>query len=234
MIVARTLAIAFAAGSVVTAQTLPGVLRFDDSDRDYLIHLPSGWDGVSEVPLLVGLHGGGGSNETFAGPNRFLSAADREGFVAVFPNAVDGVWNDGRDIYPPEIASIDDVGFVAALIDQIAASLPIDADRIYATGMSNGGMLTHRLALEMSYTPDGNRLAGFAPIVANLPLDLLPTEPSLPMHGLLTVGTLDPLMPFEGGQVNQTRGAVLSSNNTRDVWRHRLGLNEATATEIDF
>lgn len=216
------------------AQTTPGTLRFEGLDREYLLHTPTGWDGVTPLPLLVGLHGGGGSNQAFAGSNGFLEAANREGFIAVFPNAVAGVWNDGRGANQPQVRAINDVGFVAALIDEVANTLPIQADGVYATGTSNGGMLTHRLALELGYTPGGNRLAGFAPIVANLPLDLLPAEPSLPLHGLLAVGTIDPLMPFIGGQVSGSQGRVISSDNTRDVWRTRLGLAEAGFEEVFF
>lgn len=73
-----------------------GTLRFGGLDRTYRLRVPEGHDPTTPTPLLIGLHGGGGGSQTFSEKNGFAELADRGEYLGLFPDAVNGVWNDGR------------------------------------------------------------------------------------------------------------------------------------------
>lgn len=111
----------------------------------------------------------------------------------------------------------DDVGFLAALIDHISQDYTIDPERVYATGISNGGLMSLRLACELS-----EKIAAVAPVTAALSEDLYATcTPSYPISVLIINGTEDPLVPWDGGEITvgrQKRGRVLSTPDTVAFW----------------
>lgn len=203
-------------------------------EREYLLSLPDGWDGVSPAPLLFSLHGGGGTNTRVAS-DPLAALASSQGYIGVYPQGYEKSWNDGRATTAANMAGVDDVGFFAALIDTLADTYAVDSNRIYATGTSNGGTMSYRLAAELNTTPDGNRLAGIAPTSANMPIELLEAvDPHLPVHVLMMVGTADPLMPFEGGTNSGEGLGVLSSAATRDYWLGELGIDATQPTLVTF
>ena len=93
---------------------------------------------------------------------------------------------------------VDDVGFIGALIDKLSIDYPVDPKRIYATGMSNGGMMTHRLGIELA-----DRVAAIAPVVATVFGD--EREPTRPVPALMINGMLDKSVPFRGGRAGEAR-----------------------------
>lgn len=210
------------------------MLAHDGLTRWYDAYVPDGL-GETPVPLLVVLHGGTQSNDVMrAGASLELrTLADRERFVVAFPNgtsSTDGTsgpsgsfnWNDCRSDAGPAATAADDVGFVAALIDALAARFPIDADRVYVAGASNGGMMAYRLALELS-----DRVAAVAASIANVPANSECRDAPLePVSVLIMNGTADRIMPWAGGQVGGNRGLVVSAEATRDFWRERLGTSD--------
>ena len=148
----------------------------------------------------------------------FDRLADRHGFLAVYPDGFEQHWNDCRAAatYSANTKNIDDVAFFGKMIDFFVAEQHANPDRVYATGISNGGQLAYRLALEL---PD--RIAAVAPVAASLPDDAnLDCEKSgKPVAILVLNGTEDPMNPYEGGEVALyglwgSRGTVLSTDAT--------------------
>lgn len=194
-------------------------------DRTYYLHAPRGRRSERARPLVLVLHGGGkGDGMTVAKSLGFTQLADRHGFVVAYPNGIDAQWNDGRgETYSGDLdASVDDVGFISALIDELVRTERVDPDRVYVTGISNGGMMTLRLGCELS-----DKLAAIAPIAANIPANIVEgCEPERALPVLVMNGTADPLVPWEGGEVHfgrKTMGEVVSTAETVGFWVERDG-----------
>lgn len=198
-----------------------GSIIHNGLERTYRIHIPSSHDKSKPMPLVIALHGGGGTGEkmekhTLGG---FNSLSDKEGFVVVYPDGIEKHWNDGRGKvqYRAHREKIDDIGFISALIDDLVKRQNIDNKRIYVTGISNGAMLSNRLACELT-----GRITAIAPVAGNMPYDLAPhCSPSKPISVLMISGTKDPMMPWEGGEISFGRlrfGRVLSLMETIKFW----------------
>lgn len=155
-------------------------IEFEDQQRVFHLHLPPTYDGQTDLPLVIVLHGGGGNGPRIAKQTDFEAKADAEGFVAVFPTGQDA--GNGRHYWNTEMETADhpvrntvtgdDMGFIATLIDHLTDELAIDEQRIYVTGFSNGAGLTHRLACELS-----DRIAAAAAVASALSAECDPVSP---------------------------------------------------------
>jgi polyhydroxybutyrate depolymerase len=192
-------------------------IEFEGRTRSYLLYLPPAVTGPKALPLLLAFHGGGGQGQSMQRLTGFNTLADQQGFIAVYPDAVDKNWNDGRD--SPFLASqregINDTGFVSALIDHLSHNLNIDPKRIYATGMSNGGIFSQMVGCELA-----GKIAAIAPVAGSMATKLAPNcNPARPLPVMMIMGTDDPLVPWQGGAVvNDKRGTVLSVADTIQKW----------------
>ncbi|NBC09200.1 MAG: hypothetical protein GVY26_18565, partial [Bacteroidetes bacterium] len=121
--------------------------------RQYVVHEPAAYDDQAPLPVVLVLHGGGGSAQVTQNFTMMNPVADANGFLAVYPqgyteNSSGFVWADGRGT-AADAEGIDDVGFVGRLIDSLQLQYKIDTTRVYACGFSNGGFMTQRLACEL-------------------------------------------------------------------------------------
>lgn len=148
-------------------------MDFDGRERSYIVHLPPKEKMNGPVPLIFHLHGGRGTAKGTSGLTfgRFNELADRDGFIVVYPNAIDKNWNDGRKL-EDELAwkeDIDDVGFITAIVNDLKQKYKIDSQRIFTTGMSNGGFMSSRLLCDRA-----DIFRGGAILTASLSKDYMP------------------------------------------------------------
>lgn len=200
-------------------------LFFDGRNRTYNVYVPQSLSQFESVALVLVLHGGGGTGEGMEKLtlSRFHDLAERDGFIVVYPDGVENHWNDGRELQDTAFReNIDDVGFIAALIDELSTQYPIDTRRVYATGISNGGMMSYRLACELS-----ERIAAIAPVVASIsPAVAADCTPSRLIPVLIMNGTDDPLVKIEGGErdvLGRSIGRILSLDENVALWMEHNG-----------
>ncbi|HTZ40682.1 MAG TPA: PHB depolymerase family esterase [Syntrophales bacterium] len=172
-------------------------LRHGGRTRTYLVHLPVSYSKDKAWPVVLIFHGGGGSGEQMAKMTGFSEKADREGFIAVYPNGT-GLWqnrfltwNAGNCCAWAYENRIDDVGFIRALIGKLKSDYAVDDRRIYATGISNGGMMSYRLACELS-----DLIAAIGPVAGAQNLDCKPLRP---VSVIVLHGTADLYVRYGGG-----------------------------------
>lgn len=198
-------------------------VRVGERLRGVELHVPFGDAGVPR-PLVLIFHGGSQSAGEMEQMSGLSAAADRHGFVAAYPEGFESSWNDGRGTTRAARAGVDDVAFARALLGEIPRRTAIDPRRVYAVGISNGGLLVARLACEMA-----DRFAAVAVVAASMSETL--AEDCRPARGIPILGihgVEDPLVPFAGGEVRGGRaieatgrvagGRVLSAQATREFW----------------
>jgi polyhydroxybutyrate depolymerase len=174
------------------------VMTFQEHERFTIVHVPPGYKAGTPAPVVLVFHGGGGNPQAMRYQTGMDKSADREGFVSVYPGG-SGVrarkmltYNAGSCCSYAVDKHIDDVRFTADLIDELARHLTIDRRRIYATGLSNGAMLSQRLGCELS-----DRIAAIAPVSGTL--EIPSCHPERPVPVMEFHGMLDKNVPFNGG-----------------------------------
>lgn len=180
---------------------IAGKMNVDNRDRTYLLNLPPDYyKNESAVPLVIALHGTGGSAAQFERDYRFTEQTNRSGFAVVYPEGVrsDGLlklrtWNAGTCCHFAYEQNVDDVKYVRTLIEQLSGIYKINAKKIYVTGMSNGGMMAYRLAAELS-----DKIAAVAPVSSTMVLPG-PIHPSRPVPVLHIHSVQDTIVPYAGG-----------------------------------
>ncbi len=228
-LVAATFLCVFALCTSHTPKSIPAVdeTRTPDHDgrqRTYLLHVPDGLHDNEPVPLVFVFHGGGGGGSGMVSLTEFDKLSDREEFIVVFPNGVGDSWNDGRQNLASEayLLDLDDVGFVDAMIETISLEYPVDRDKVYATGISNGAIFSHFLAAKRAST-----FAAIAPVVGGLAIPFNEQlNPDDTVSVLVIQGADDPLVPYDGGQIaGGNRGAIISTDDTVELWVQNDGCN---------
>ena len=193
-------------------QLMEGFVTVDGENRTFVLYYPN----VSEnstLPLLMVFHGHGGEGYQIMNATGFNDIADREKFAVVYPDGMNKRWNDGRR-EPAENTKYDDVKFVNLLIEKLAKNFHIDTTRIFATGMSNGGIFSFYLAYKLS-----NKILAIAPVAANIPDNIIEEyKPEFPISLLLINGTADKLIKYDGGEVgfskSKYRGKTISTDES--------------------
>jgi polyhydroxybutyrate depolymerase len=159
--------------------------------RDFRLYQPANLPRSTAVPLVVMLHGALGTGSQAETSYGWNAEADREGFVVAYPGGVSRSWAVSPDCCgPPARDGVDDVAFIQQLVSTVADQLPVDRTRIYATGISNGGMLAYRLAC------DTKLFAAIGPVAAT---QLGPCPSPAPTSVIHIHGTADRTVPYDGG-----------------------------------
>jgi polyhydroxybutyrate depolymerase len=174
-------------------------------ERSYLVHVPKSYDPKKPVPVVLAFHGAAMTGRLMALVSGLSPTADREGFLVVYPDGTGDLvltWNAGGLRGPLARNKADDVAFTAALLDDLARVAAIDARRVYATGLSNGAMMTYRLAAELS-----DRIAAIAPVAGAMPNEKF--TPKRPVSVLHFHGTADTLVPYKGARGRMPRFMTL-------------------------
>jgi polyhydroxybutyrate depolymerase len=167
-------------------------------ERRAIVHVPPRAVQVREIPVVLNFHGGGGHGANEQEYSLMDRLADRENFIAVYPNGTGRfgnrllTWNAGTCCGYAVINKVDDVAFVRALITKLTESIPIDRWRIYATGLSNGAMMSHRLAAEA-----GDLIAAIAPVAGGMVVPGFKSARAVPVMHIHSVD--DPRALYNGG-----------------------------------
>lgn len=220
-------------------------------DRAYDLVLPAQYDGVTPVPVLLALHGGGGNKQAAArttcasgevdDPSCLHRHAQDNGYAVIFPNGTGfgltpevRTWNAGGGEGGWRCVSgkacdegIDDVAYIEELLDDVEARVAVDPTRVYATGLSNGGAMSHRLACELS-----DRIAAIAPVGgANQLAAAGECAPARPVPVLHVHGTADPCWQYEEGPPDCPVGGGdaphVGVEQTMEQWAEVLGCDAA-------
>lgn len=174
-------------------------ITVDGIERTYILHIPLPYiDNQEAMPVVLSFHGGGGNAQNEMRVSNFNPLADEEGFIVVYPNGNGRfedkllTWNGGTCCGYAVTNNIDDVGFVRTLIADLQTIINIDTKRIYATGLSNGGIFSYRLACDAS-----DLFAAIAPVAGTQ--NYIRCQPSESVSVLHFHGTADENLPYNGG-----------------------------------
>ena len=167
------------------------LLTVDGVLRTYTVHVPRGIVAEKPAAVVLVLHGAAMNGLMMVGFSGMNETADKHGFLAVYPSGTGAgpfrTWNAGG--FPRRSNKADDVKFIGAMLDELASVANVDAKRVFACGMSNGGMMSYRLAAEMS-----ERIAAIAPVAGTIAIER--SEPKRAVPVLHFHGTADKLVPY--------------------------------------
>jgi polyhydroxybutyrate depolymerase len=177
------------------------MITADGVDRQYLLHVPTGYDGSQALPVVFILHGQGGAAGGMVKATQMNDKADKEGFFAVYPNGTGDprTWNN--NLMPEQGMTVDDVAFFHALILELETKVNVDNNRVYAAGFSAGAGMANRLGAELS-----GDLAAIAVVEGTIGFRqpdgsyAKTPDPIRPIAVVIFHGKKDQLLPYDGGQ----------------------------------
>ncbi len=205
--------------------------------RPYTSRVPSTWDGRTALPLVVLLHGYGASGALQAAYLGLTALAESRGFLLAYPDGtLDAAgrrfWNASAACCDFARNGVDDVAYVSAVIDDMAARYRVDPRRIFLVGHSNGGFMSHRMACDRS-----TRIAAIASLAGAQTNDPSTCAPTAPVAVLQIHGTMDDTVRYDGGML--TTAAITRYPSARDTvaqWAtlNRCGAFVATTMRHDY
>ncbi len=216
------------------------VFKHDGIVRDVAIFDPRAGDTPAPRPLVMVLHGGLGDDDdtVVLSFGKLNELAGQDDFVVAYPSGVGGHWNDGRNVqrYVAHRERVDDVDFLAKLVDELVEKRDVDPQEVFFLGVSDGAMMAHRFACERTA-----KLRAFAAVIGAMPHYVARRRSRCGTQALSVLminGTEDPIVPWEGGEVrfgDQTLGLVSSPRRTFDLWMSHNGCHGVEVSMIpDF
>ena len=207
--------------------------------RRYYVYLPTDYDGSESVPLVILLHGDGGTPLKFSERCDTNDKADEEGFIAVYPTGLGFYddthsWNMGFGFRLPYYLKIDDVGFIEKLIGKLQKKFNIDSDRIYIAGFSAGGMMAYHLACNLPQ----DIVAAYAIVAGAIGGHLTDEDlwvnikPDHPVSIVIFHGLKDWVVPYNGRWNAWNSVFYMSVADAVDFWVDNNGCNPEPETEI--
>jgi polyhydroxybutyrate depolymerase len=180
--------------TLVPGTTTTFATSFGGLPRSYDVHVPASYTGFAPVPLVLDLHGFTSNAFEQRSVSGFLARSDQEGFLVVYPQGTDNSWNAFGCCGNAFTLNVDDVGFLRAVVQEVSAMGNVDHRRVYATGLSNGGAMTHRLACRAA-----DVFAAAAPVSFPLNTTAATCQASRPISVTHFHGLLDTTVPYAGG-----------------------------------
>jgi polyhydroxybutyrate depolymerase len=169
-------------------------LMMGEQKRTYLVHVPKDYDSEKPTPVVLALHGAAMNGPMMVWFSGLTKKADEAGFIVVYPSGTGRgpflVWNAGGFKGRRAEDRPDDVAFISILLDDLGTAVKVDEKRVYACGMSNGGMMSYRLAAELS-----DRIAAIAPVAGTIAIE--ESKPNRQVPVIHFHGTKDTFVPFE-------------------------------------
>jgi polyhydroxybutyrate depolymerase len=210
--------------------------------RDVIVHLPPGYDGSADLPLVIVLHGGAGSAAHIQRHSQMDADADNYGFVVAYPDGSGRLqngaftWNAGHCCGYALETNSDDVGILNALIDAMLSHYTIDPARVYIAGISNGAMMAYRAGAELA-----DKVAAIAPIAGSIggqvnaesPV-IFPDTPSSPVAVIAFHGKQDQHVLYDGGlspMAIQDGRIDLSVDSSVSFWVKANGCDPVPASQ---
>ncbi|AKJ65622.1 alpha/beta fold hydrolase [Kiritimatiella glycovorans] len=205
--------------------------------RRYRLHVPASYDPEKETPVVIAFHGGGGNPDAMVRVSRLDDKSEEAGFLVAYPfgSGPDEdrmlTFNGGECCGYAMHREIDDVGFVRTMLDNLEEVANVDSGAVFATGLSNGGIMSYRVAAELA-----DRIAAIAPVGGPLMMETI--APSRPVAVMHFHGTADKFAPFKGGFGENGRGGrgvteFRSVDRSLQLWIQSNGCDdEPTVTKL--
>jgi len=188
--------------------------------RKYITHLPPSFSPTDTIPLVIVLHGGSGDALSVQNFTMMNPVSNANGFLTVYPEGIGPVsgggfsWADGRGTSADSMM-VDDVGFLTQLIDTLKVNYPIDAERVYLRGFSNGAFMTQLLACDAN-----EDFAAIASLGSTMDTALFSRcQPGRLLPTLILTATLDPFVPYNGGPMNGNVTDIVSTDALVQFWQ---------------
>jgi polyhydroxybutyrate depolymerase len=192
--------------------------------RSVKVHVPASYDPTQRTPVVINLHGYASDGGDQARVSKMIALSDAKGFIAVHAEGHHSPrgWNAGVCCGSAASSGTNDTMWISAVIDELEATVCVDGDRVFATGLSNGAFMAYRLACELS-----DRIAAVAPVAGVVGITTCnPTRPVAVFH---VHGTSDNVIPYTGGGFNGNEPVATTINR----WTTANGCSGAPATTFD-
>ncbi len=216
----------FACTSLIAQQNIDATIEHDGETREYRLYIPASYSSGMELPLVINMHGWGSNSFEQSVYTGFNNVADSANILVVYPQGLVGtaIWGATDTSWEAYFGTgHDDLGFINKLIDQIYTDYQIDLSRVYATGMSNGGFMSYRLACELS-----NRIAAIASVTGAMAFSQITAcDPQRPVPVMEIHGTSDLTVPYTGIPL-----FTPSIQTAVDYWVEFNECGEVTTTDV--